>query len=73
MNVAETSWCVFVNVITKRLVPPALIDVGANDLEIVGRLGEMTSGSTAVHVPLVQPAPVLVTPDGTEIVAVLVT
>jgi hypothetical protein len=46
---------------------------GENDLEIVGRLGVMVSESAAVHVPDVQPAPVLVTPEGTEMNAVLVT
>ncbi|TAG24209.1 MAG: hypothetical protein EAZ37_16845, partial [Burkholderiales bacterium] len=72
VNVAETSWCVLVNVITKRVVPPALIVLGVNDLEIVGRLGVMGSESAAVHVPPVQPAPVFVTPEGTEMKAVLV-
>ena len=40
---------------------------------MVGRLGVMVSTSAAVHVPEPQPAPVLVTPAGMEIVAVLVT
>lgn len=72
---ADTSWCVLVNVITNSVVPPALIAVGVNDLETVGRLGVIVSISAAVQVPVLQPAPlpVLVTPDGTEINAVLVT
>ena len=61
------------NVITKRVVPPAVMVLGVNDLEIVGRLGVTGSESAAVHVPLLQPTPVFVTPDGTEINAVLVT
>lgn len=59
--------------ITKRVVPPALMLEGAKVLETVGRLGVMLSPSAAVHVPVLQPEPVFVTPDGTEIVAVLVT
>jgi hypothetical protein len=58
---------------TKRVVPPAFMVLGVNDLEIVGRLGVIGSESAAVQVPPVQPAPVLVTPAGTEMNAVLVT
>lgn len=61
------------NVITNNVVPPALIVAGAKVLEIVGRLGVMPSLSANVQVPVAHPAPVLVTPDGTEIVTVLVT
>jgi hypothetical protein len=66
---------VFVNVITNNVVPPALIEDGVNDLEIVGRLGVIASISAAVHVPVLHPTPlpVLVTPEGTEIEAVFVT
>lgn len=65
----------FVNVMTKRVVPPALIVDGVKDLEIIGRLGVTTSTSAAVHVPVEQlrPEPVLVTPAGTEMNAVFVT
>jgi hypothetical protein len=73
VKVAETSRWVFVNVMTKSDVPPALIVDGANDFETTGRLGEMGSASEAVHVPEPHPAPVLVTPEGTDIAAVLVT
>lgn len=62
-----------VNVITNNVVPPALIVVGAKVLEMVGWLGVMGSLSAAVQVPEPHPAPVLVTPEGTEIVTVLVT
>jgi hypothetical protein len=58
---------------TSRVVPPALMVEGVNALETVGRLGEIVSLSAAVHVPEPHPAPVLVTPEGTEIVTVLVT
>jgi hypothetical protein len=73
VNVAETNAWVLVNVITNNVVPPALMVDGVNDLETVGRLGVTASGSTAVQVPDPHPAPVLVTPDGTEMIAVLVT
>lgn len=73
MKVADVNACVFVNVITNKDVPPALIVDGVKALEMLGRLGVMESGSTAVHVPEVQPAPVFVTPEGTEMDAVLVT
>ena len=75
MNVAEVSACELVKVITKSVVPPALMVDGVNDLAIVGRLGVMVSISAAVHVPVLQPMPlpVFVTPVGTEIAAVLVT
>lgn len=62
-----------VNVITNSVVPPALIVDGEKDFDIVGLLGEMLSLSATVHVPDAQPEPVFVTPDGTEIEAVLVT
>lgn len=62
-----------VKVITKSVVPPAVIVVGANVLEIVGGLVVTLSTSVTVQVPEIQPAPVLVTPDGTEMDAVLVT
>ena len=61
------------NVITNSVVPPTLIVVGANVLETVGRLGVTASRSAAVQVPVTQPAPEFVTPEGTEIEAVLVT
>lgn len=75
MNVAETNRCVLVKVITKSVVPPALILVGANVFETVGGLAVTISVSVAVQIPPVQPAAVLVlvTPRGTEIDAVLVT
>jgi hypothetical protein len=73
VNVAEVNACVLVKVITKSVVPPALMVDGVNDLATAGWLGVMVSVSAAVHVPVPQPAPVLVTPDGTEIDAVLVT
>ena len=60
-------------VITRSVVPPALIVDGVNDLETIGRLGVTGSLSAAVHVPELQPNPVLVTPVGTEMEAVLVT
>jgi hypothetical protein len=46
---------------------------GVNDLVSVGRLAVIVSLSAAVQVPVPQPAPVLVTPDGTDMNAVLVT
>jgi hypothetical protein len=67
VNVADVSAWVFVNVMTSNVVPPALIVDGVNDFEIIGRLGVMTSVSVAEQVPPAQPAPVLVTPDGTVI------
>lgn len=73
VNVADVSWCVLVNVITNRLVPPAEIVDGVKVLPTVGRLGVMVSVSAAVHVPEAHPAPVFVTPEGTDIAAVLVT
>jgi hypothetical protein len=75
VKVAETNACVLVNVITKSVVPPALMVVGEKVFDTVGLLGVMESLSAAVHVPVAQPKPppVFVTPDGTEIVAVLVT
>lgn len=62
-----------VKVITNNVVPPAFIVLGTNVLEIVGGLDEMLSTSATVQVPEPQPTPVLVTPDGTEMEAVLVT
>lgn len=62
-----------VNVITNRVVPPAMMVDGVNVFAMVGRLGVIASESATVQVPEAQPKPVLVTPDGTEIVAVLVT
>jgi hypothetical protein len=73
VKVADTNWCVLMKVMTKREVPPALIEVGENDLDIVGRLGVIGSESATVQVPVAQPTPVLVTPEGTEMRAVLVT
>lgn len=58
---------------TSNVVPPALIVDGAKSFEIVGRLGVIESKSAAVQVPDVQSALVLLTPDGTEMVAVLTT
>jgi hypothetical protein len=71
--VADTSRWVLVNVITSRLVPPAVIVEGVNVLLTVGRLGVMLSVSATVHVPVAQDGLVFVTPEGTEIVAVLTT
>ena len=61
--------------ITNRVVPPAMMVDGVNVFAMVGRLGVTASESATVQVPEAQPkpVPVLVTPDGTEIVAVLVT
>lgn len=72
---AEVSACVFVNVITNKVVSPALIVDGVNDFEMPGRLGVMGSLSAAVQVPVEQPKPlpVFVTPEGTDIEAVFVT
>lgn len=47
--------------------------VGVKDFETVGRLGVMVSRSAAVQVPELQATFVLLTPEGTEIVAVLTT
>jgi hypothetical protein len=60
-------------VITNNVVPPALIVAGAKDFETVGRLGAIVSKSATVQVPEVQSTLVLLTPEGTEIVAVLTT
>lgn len=73
MKVADTSWCVLVKVITNNVVPAALIVEGAKVLLTLGRLGVMLSLSATVHVPDVQAGLVLVTPEGTEMIAVLVT
>jgi hypothetical protein len=73
LNVADTNWCVLVKVITRSVVPPALMVEGANNLPMVGRLGVTVSMSEAVHVPELQAMLVLLTPEGTEIVAVLTT
>ena len=75
MNVAEVSACELVKVITKSVVPPALMVEGVKALDMVGRLGVIASISAAVHVPVLHPTPlpVFVTPTGTEIAAVLVT
>jgi hypothetical protein len=62
-----------VKVITNSVVPPALMVVGVKVLASKGRLGVMLSTSAAVQVPEPQPEPVFVTPEGTEIEAVLVT
>lgn len=61
------------NVITNSVVPPALMVEGEKVFDTVGLLGVIESLSAAVQVPVAQPLPVFVTPDGTEIVAVLVT
>lgn len=58
---------------TRSVVAPALIVVGVNDFETVGRLGVMVSRSAAVQVPELHATFVLLTPEGTEIVAVLTT
>lgn len=73
MKVAEVSWWVLVNVMTRSVVAPALMVVGVKDFETVGRLGVMVSKSAAVQVPELQATFVLLTPEGTEIVAVLTT
>lgn len=62
-----------VNVITNKAVPPAVMVLGIKDLMTSGRLGFTGSESAAVHVPEPQLRPVLVTPAGTDIDAVLVT
>jgi hypothetical protein len=58
---------------TRSVVAPALMVVGVKDLETVGRLGVMVSRSAAVQVPELQATFVLLTPEGTEMVAVLTT
>ena len=73
LKVAEVNAWVLVKVITSSVVPFELMLAGVKLLLTVGRLGVIVSVSAAVQVPVVQPAPVFVTPDGTEIVAVLVT
>ena len=75
VKVADVSACVFVNVTTNKVVPPALIVDGVKDFEMAGGLNVIVSTSAAVHVPVEQlgPEPVFVTPAGTDIKAVLVT
>jgi hypothetical protein len=74
LNVADTSLCVLVKVITNNDVPPTLIELGAKVLETSGKLGVTASISATVQVPATQPVATLVfeTPDGAEIEAVLV-
>jgi di/tricarboxylate transporter len=74
VKVADTSLCVFVNVMTSNEVPPALILPGVNVLDTCGRLGETVSISATVQVPAKQPVAVLVlvTLGGAEMDAVLV-
>ena len=61
--------------ITNNEVPPAVIVEGVKVLLTVGRLGVILSPSATVQVPATHNEDGLVfdTPDGTEIVAVLVT
>lgn len=73
LNVADVSAWVLVKVMTNNVVPLELMVDGVKLLATVGRLGVIVSTSATVQVPDAQPAPVLVTPDGTEIVAVFVT
>lgn len=73
VKVADTSLWVLVNVITSKEVPLAKMVAGVKDLATSGALTEMVSMSATVQVPEAQPAPVLDTPVGTEIEAVLVT
>ena len=63
----------FVNVITNKEVPPAVMVDGVNVLPTTGRLGATVSPSATVQVPDVHTGFVFETPVGTEIVAVLVT
>lgn len=75
LKVAVVNLCVFVKVMTSSEVPPALIVLGLNVLDTVGKLAVTVSISAAVQVPAAQPAAelVLVTPSGGDIEAVLVT
>lgn len=73
LKVAETSLCVLVKVMTSKDVPPAVIVEGLKVLDTKGALAVIVSISATVQVPVAQPAPVLETPTGTEIEAVLVT
>ena len=74
-KVADTSACVLVIVIVRRVVPPAEMLDGENVLEINGLEGVTASISDAEQTPLAQPVAVfvLVTLAGGEITAVLVT
>ncbi len=60
LNVADTSLCVFVNVITSKDVPPALIELGANALDTWGKLNVTVSLSVAEQVPPTHAVAVLV-------------
>jgi hypothetical protein len=60
LNVADTNLWVFVNVITSKDVPPALIDVGANVLDTCGKLNVTVSLSVAEQVPPTHAVAVLV-------------
>ena len=60
-------------VIVNKVVPPAFIELSEKLFETVGREGEIVSVSATVQVPDAQDELVLVTLDGGEIAAVLVT
>jgi hypothetical protein len=51
LNVADTNLWVFVNVMTSKEVPPALIELGANVLDTCGKLNVTVSLSVAEQVP----------------------
>lgn len=70
---ADTSAWVLEIVIVSKVVPPAFIELSEKLFETVGREGEIASVSANVQVPEAQDALVLVTLDGGEITAVLVT
>lgn len=75
MRVADVSAWVLLMLIVKRVVPPALMLLTANDFEIVGLDEVIVSISAAVQVPAAQEGDelVLVTLVGGEMTAVLVT
>ncbi len=74
-KVADTSACVLVIVIVSKAVPPAAILAGKKFLEITGVDGVTESLSAAEQTPLLHEVDVfvLVTLDGGEMTAVLVT
>jgi hypothetical protein len=74
LNVAETSLCVLVKVMTNNEVPPAVMVDGLKVLETEGKLALIVSLSTALQVPAMQVVAVLVlvTVAGAVMVAVLV-
>ena len=72
-RVADTRAWVLEIVIVNKVVPPAFIELSEKLFETVGREGEIVSVSATVQVPDAQDELVLVTLDGGEIAAVLVT